>query len=217
MGEYALYRGQRVKIGTCESLYYLRADQARAVVALDGHVHPLADREHVRFRFPFADEDHVAPGAHDPYARGLRLDGVSAPAELASEHYRVQFTAPQGYVASLPCPEADADAPKGLSAVAVADGVTVHRNGFAGATFLVAQRYVDGELWPVLRCACRMMWRVDREGAEEVVASLQAQHERYASAVEPRPGESLYSRCAARVRQGFDRAHVATLFALEGE
>lgn len=27
MGEYATYKGQEIKIGTCEDCYYLRADQ----------------------------------------------------------------------------------------------------------------------------------------------------------------------------------------------
>ena len=33
MGEYAKYAGERVKIGTCEDMYYLRDDQAKGGAA----------------------------------------------------------------------------------------------------------------------------------------------------------------------------------------
>jgi hypothetical protein len=29
MAEYAFFMGERIKLGTCENLYYLRADQAK--------------------------------------------------------------------------------------------------------------------------------------------------------------------------------------------
>lgn len=73
MGEYAKRKsdGQEIKIGTCESMYYLRADQRDAVEAMPGNVHPIDDAEHVRFRFPFPDEDKVLPGEFANYDRGV--------------------------------------------------------------------------------------------------------------------------------------------------
>ena len=63
MGEYAKYNGQQIKIGTCESMYYLRADQAHLVQAMSGNVNPITDCESIRFRFPFPEEDGCKPGS----------------------------------------------------------------------------------------------------------------------------------------------------------
>ena len=40
MGEYAKYQGEEIKIGTCEDLYYLRADQAFKVEGIDNSLDP---------------------------------------------------------------------------------------------------------------------------------------------------------------------------------
>jgi hypothetical protein len=95
MGEFARYGGERIKIGTCENMYYLRADQRFRVAALCGNVDPVRDAPHLRFRFPFPDEDHVAPGAFDRYDRAIGLYGVDVPTDI--EHGSVQFTAHTGY------------------------------------------------------------------------------------------------------------------------
>ncbi len=146
MGEYAKYRGDRVKIGTCEDMLYLRADQRHLVVAEHGNVDPVRDAERgIRFRFPFPEEDGIEPGAFENPFKRQRVDMV---APDGVEHHSVQFVADRkGYVVSLPCPEGpDAD-PR------------VHRNGFAGATFLVQQRMVEGQLVAVFECACGTKWR----------------------------------------------------------
>lgn len=62
MGEYARYKGEEIKIGTCESMYYLRADQRHLVEALPNNVDPVKDAGEIRFRFPFPDEDACEPG-----------------------------------------------------------------------------------------------------------------------------------------------------------
>lgn len=56
MGEYATFRGQSVKIGTCEDMYYLRADQAHLVKPTRGSCDPRAAdvQRAIRFRFPLA-------------------------------------------------------------------------------------------------------------------------------------------------------------------
>jgi hypothetical protein len=107
MGEYAIHNGEQVKIGTCEEMYYLRADQAHLVRHLSGNVDPVRDRLALRFRFPFPDEDGVSPGGagFDPFERGIAIRGVRPPAE-GVEHHTVQFSARPGYLLSLPCPEA---------------------------------------------------------------------------------------------------------------
>jgi hypothetical protein len=140
MGEYAMFQGRQVKIGTCENMYCLRADQATIVKALEGNVDPVKDRDEIRFRFPFPDEDRIDPGAFEDYNRSLALHGLAIPEGV--EHDSVQFTAPEGYLVSIPCPE-------GPSA---GHGLKVHRNGFAGSVGIVQQRWVGPCL--VTICAC---------------------------------------------------------------
>lgn len=120
MGEYAKYRGQEINIGTCEDMYYLRADQRHLV---DYTFELPIDR----FRFPFPDEDHIAPGQFEDYDRGYRIPGWRLPEEWAADHGHVQFVASAGYNCCLACPESVADTdPREV------DGVKVHRNGWQG-------------------------------------------------------------------------------------
>jgi len=70
MGEIATrkFDQERVKIGTCESMYYLRWDDIdRVVINYDLRQPGLS------FRLPFPDEDDQLPGQYDPYNRGYRL------------------------------------------------------------------------------------------------------------------------------------------------
>ncbi len=133
MGEYAKnLRGESVKIGTCESMYYLRADQAHLVRHEHGNVDPVADRYDIRFRFPFPDEDAIAPGDFADHARAIWL----TPAEPVEgfDHGRVQFISSAGYNVMLPCPEdpISGDSPE----------YTVHRNGFPGSVGIYAQKHL---------------------------------------------------------------------------
>lgn len=81
MGEYAIYRGAEVKIGTCEDMWHLRWDQAHLVRPLSGSVDPIGQRHEVRFRFPWPDEDDLEPGkiGQLDFDRGLMLVRASAP------------------------------------------------------------------------------------------------------------------------------------------
>ncbi len=77
MGEYAerISDGEEVKIGTCESMYYLRFEDRNKVRHVSGNVNPSRDSEagQLLFRLPFPDEDGVLIGEYDPPERGLRL------------------------------------------------------------------------------------------------------------------------------------------------
>ena len=75
MGEYAKYNGESIKIGTCEDMYYLRADQAFQVEPEDNSVNPRdpKDARELRFRFPFPDEDGIEPGGFEPVERGVGI------------------------------------------------------------------------------------------------------------------------------------------------
>ena len=143
MGEYAEFNGREIKVGTCEDLYYLRADQAgRVRKTRSGHT-DLADPAVlavVRFRFPWPDEDGTEPGAFGDYGRSIPLSGLQPPADL--DHMTVQFSARAGYLVSLPCPEGPA----------ASHGLKIHRNSFAGPVRIVQQAYRGGNLAVICEC-----------------------------------------------------------------
>lgn len=170
MGEYASRNSdhQRIKIGTCESMYYLRADQRHLVSWEQGNVNPNSDDAlSIRFRFPWPDEDSVKPGEFETYERAVAAHGFAVPAGV--EHYSVQFAAHAGYLVSLPCPET---APSTPGLTTQSHGLTIHRNGFAGAVLLSQQKLLaDGRLVPVCRCGgCGSAWRIEDPTEIEALA-----------------------------------------------
>jgi len=162
MGEYARRKrdGANIKIGTCENMYYLRADQRHLVQGTQGNVDPNSkDALSIRFRFPWPDEDRTLPGEFENYDRAVTVYGASASQDV--EHYSVQFVARAGYLVSLPCPEGPNT-----------HGLTIHRNGFAGAVQLSQQKLLaDGRLVPVCRCGgCGTAWRMEDPAEIEALA-----------------------------------------------
>lgn len=195
MGEYAkTVSGEEVKIGTCEEMYYLRADQRHLIVGYD-----FDGSE--RFRFPFPDEDGIEPGSGDfaDHRRGVRIPDFKLSDEFQT-HGTVQFVARDaGYVCSLPCPEQFPDDPgvSGLSVpVKTDDGGTVRvgRNGFNGHPVVMQQVvhtheardfndvHLDGRkvLATVIACgACGEKWRLPTlEEAKPVADAFRAEAER---------------------------------------
>lgn len=153
MGEYARYNGERVKIGTCEELFYLRADQAADVEPLPGNVDPMSAeaREYCLFRFPYPDEDGIEPGAFESGWREYRIHGVKPPDGV--DHGIVQFTNRNGYLLNMPCPES--------STWQDPEGGKLHLNGYRGAVDLIGQRYWNGMLVGVCRCkGCGHIYRM---------------------------------------------------------
>lgn len=179
MGEYATFRGEQIKIGTCEDMYYLRFDQRELVTPESGNVNPVTDAPELRFRFPWPDEDANEPGDFEDYNRGLTIYGVNVASDV--EHYSVQFAADAGYLVSLPCPES------GESITVNGKPLTIHRNGFKGAVQLVRQKIRPGiGLCPILRCACGAMWRVEgRSEIEELAVLVRSEGDR-------RTGQQLF-------------------------
>lgn len=162
MGEYAkrLSDGQDVKIGTCESMYYLRYDQRQKVGAQRGNVDPNSlDALNIRFRFPFPDEDQVEPGEFENYGRSIQVPGYAAAKDV--DHGLVQFSAQAGYLVSLPCPEGPSS-----------HGFKVHRNGFSGAVKMAQQKLLaDGRVVPILECGgCGSAWRVEDDAEIQAIA-----------------------------------------------
>jgi len=159
MGEHTQYQGDTIKIGTCENMYYLRADQRHLVPEYDFAL----DVE--RFRFPFPDEDDIEPGAFEDHGRGVKIPGYALPETLSGdEHGIVQFIASAGYNVCLPCPE-------GPNQI---EGLKVHRNGWNGAP-VVRQQALRGGLWVTLvSCgACGCLHRLDTiTDAEPVIEAF---------------------------------------------
>jgi|SanBayMetagenome_1026888.scaffolds.fasta_scaffold91602_1 hypothetical protein len=80
MGEYAKFRGDEVKIGTCEWLYYLRWSDRGRVSPLRGNVRPGVDVG-LSYRLPIPSEDSETPGGYSSgWAMvdlpGFRFDGA---------------------------------------------------------------------------------------------------------------------------------------------
>lgn len=210
MGEYArrLSDGQNIKIGTCESMYYLRADQRHLVKGERGNVDPnSSDALSIRFRFPWPDEDHIEPGSdefHDNgYERAIQVRGMQAP--IGVEHYTVQFSAHAGYLVSLPCPEGVDACTDGLRTSV--NGLTVHRNGFSGAVKLVQQKLLaDGRLVPVCQCGgCGAKWRVeDPSEIEALAVAFRAEGDsRIRQSRDQNPGEGrFWHQIADRILAG---------------
>lgn len=170
MGEYAKYHGQEIKIGTCEQMYYLRADQVELIQAIPHIVNPKlrSEAEQIRFRFPFPDEDGIEPGSFSDYDRAFPVWGIEPPESV--EHSFLQFTRnyPEsgGILLSTPCPR---------SKEAKAAGLKFHYNGYSGPVGIHSQRLVNGELRLVLRCMdCGALWREDTlEDCKPVLKALE--------------------------------------------
>lgn len=174
MGEYANFGGRSVKIGTCEDMYYLRADQMDKVSGGDWPANRRA-LDVIRFRFPFPDEDGIEPGSFEDYGRGFKIPGYTLPRDLSGDtHHAVQFTNPKGYNLCVPCPESFGveDGPVDLP-----NGIRVHRNGWDGGPRITQQAFRGGVLVTLLSCgACGAHHRLDTiEDARPVIDALRAE------------------------------------------
>lgn len=160
MGEYADYRGQRIKIGTCEDMYYLRADQMNDVRPVPGHL------DVIRFRFPFPAEDGTKPGEFSYPPEGPVVD---YPPELPAQHDKVSLqTAEHAYTrlsAWLPCPS-------------VAPEVW-HKyvQSYSPKVRIQYQGYRNGHLAVIVACAyCGGLWNLpEPEQAERLVVAIRSQ------------------------------------------
>jgi hypothetical protein len=193
MSEEALYHGEKIKIGTCEDMYYLRADQAHLVTAMLKNYDPVRDAEKIRFRFPFPQEDNIPPGGFSDPFYGLGVYGVEVPDDV--EHGMIQFRADKGLLVSLPCPYS----PEGKAAP-----YHVAFNGFGGPVKIVQQRLFRGQL--VLVCQCGCCGRAYRypvlADAESLVNALiaKAQDEPLAGGI---GSASYYLEVARRIIDGY--------------
>jgi len=177
MGEYVNYKGNQVKIGTCEDLFYTSAVKfincLPEMGKADNNITPrsyLNPKNGYRFRFPFPDEDKNQFGEVADFNRGMLLTAprTDKNAELFDiDHAKISMqqnlTSGGHMIISSECPlSKDFDRSKIRYTALPAHSVYLE---------LVAQKImpVEGEpgafcLWPVLRCpACGQMVRVDRD------------------------------------------------------
>ncbi len=217
MGENAKFQGETIKIGTCESMYYLRADQAHLVTALRGNVDPIGDAEAIRFRFPWPDEDGVLPGAFKNHERAIGLFDVKAPTLSEVDHRSIQFQNGRGYLLTVACPES------GEEGAGSDHGLTFHRNGWGGAVKICEQAWRGGKLVTIAECGgCGAKYRLSTiEDARPYIASLikTAEEHEHRERVRPkfdacrdgvgpteesiaRAGE-FYRKVAARIEAGY--------------
>lgn len=207
MGEYVKTRsGDHIKAGTCEDLYYLRADQMKQLAEMDLSRHdiPLSVEEcgnlGYRFRFPFPDEDLVRIGEHDPFNRGLPVpqatfDDVPMVRRHADHGTIFLQARPDSfsdeltnYQVSLPCPHGNEASP-------------VRIRNERSQIEIVAQRFCDGDLMTVIRCAaCRSLFRIPYGDACGLAVRL-----RNAAAREtaPKTKRTFYNTVADRMLAGY--------------
>lgn len=179
MGEYAtLHNNDKVKLGTCESLYYMRADQIHHLVTAKHSDVPASVKQAgeygYRFRFPFPDEDHIPIGTFEDYSRGIDVPGLKF-SDLSEDYeHRDIFIQGAGFDSkitlgvSVVCPFGDKE-PKPQV-----------RSPFNGSEMqIVAQRHAEDGLMTVIRCrACNSMYRVPFADAERIAVAFRSAADR---------------------------------------
>lgn len=170
MGEYALYHGKEIKIGTCESMYYLRYEDRFKVRYKPGNVNAASDKD-LFWRLPYPDEDHVQPGGYEDYNRCQRLylgnDNYTNPS-LAEHPSTIQLRHESGLLINVPCyhgeqlPECGKD-------------VKVFWNGkswFYELQFI--KNTSDQGIRPIIGCRhCNQMWRMDWDEVLPYIGDLE--------------------------------------------
>ena len=145
MGEYALRLSDKreIKIGTCESMYYLRFEDINKIHGADT---PDLAKYKYYFRLPFEDEDAVLPGNYTDAERSSRLINGYKPPEQNIQQYSIQLKHPCGLLINIPCTHGEAlpEMPAGANA---------HWNGklanFWELTFIKSEP--NGTSAPILR------------------------------------------------------------------
>jgi hypothetical protein len=166
MGEMAKYKGQAVKIGTCEMMYYLRYEDRNLVTAMPNNVNPM-DSKDLFFRLPLPEEDGIGPGGyngHQPFRGGpneyyispyaCRLDNLHPSfADVWENPGLVQTTVPQlGMLVNLKCYH-------GLKLNEDSEGAKFGWNGKHDGLSLSYLKDSGQELRVVISCvACNQMW-----------------------------------------------------------
>lgn len=167
MGEYAQFNGDKIKIGTCEQMFYLRWEDRYRVKPLSGSLNP-AKEQGLFFRLPFPDEDHLDPGQYFDPDRGIRLyktepndQGYEEIVDfdtsvLAETPGQIQVSADNGYLLSIVCYH-------GYKLPNIGGGLlAAHWGGKTHSIELIAIKPTNDGMRGVIHCRhCRKMWSDD--------------------------------------------------------
>ena len=143
MGEYANYKGQQIKIGTCETMHYLRYQDRNKV-------RPAVNENGLFFRLPYPEEDEIKPGEYTYPAPGVLLSNYDC-AELAENPGNVQLKHEFGLLISIPC----------YHGIKLPDLGTakVFWNGRCDHISLMYLKSTSDGCVPVIQCrSCQQMW-----------------------------------------------------------
>jgi hypothetical protein len=170
MGEYAGFNGEKIKIGTCESMYYLRFEDRSRVTKLPNNLNPSTEAG-LFFRLPFPDEDEIGPGSYPNHNRGYRIgrreqDGTSSPSywndwrpEDTSDMAPglIQLHHESGLLLNVQCHH-------GVKLPEVQGDAKAFWNGKGWHFELSSVKHLGGVLKPVFHCRwCQSMWSCDWE------------------------------------------------------
>lgn len=157
MGEYAKRRSDAVeiKIGTCESMYYLRYEDRNKVEAMDGNINP-SESMNLRWRLPLPDEDNVLPGEYEDYNRAVRLYNSTRGDFRFPESIKntgiIQLTHPIGLLVNETCYH-------GEKLPDSTDTTKYHWNGKTWSWALSSVKNTKDGIKPIISCRwCNMSW-----------------------------------------------------------
>jgi hypothetical protein len=180
MGEHIKYKGNSVKIGTCEDLYYARYGQIKEAVESGkakfqpGNAQPeryLDPGCGWRYRFPFPDEDSVEIGCFRDFDRGWLLPANEEFCfSMKTHEVAVMFdpfkrarTSPGEELIdriTFPCPYSEVGRAAGITAPPRVE--------------VLQQKFVEAELQTIIRCPyCRKEWSLDYNDAIQLCSFSQ--------------------------------------------
>ena len=111
MGEYAtrISDGEEIKIGTCESMYYIRYEDRNLVNPRENSLDCSKELD-LHWRLPFPDEDDIKVGEYQEFNRGSPLyqmgeHGAEGFTIDESEQHpgSIQLTHKSGLLLNIPC------------------------------------------------------------------------------------------------------------------
>ena len=170
MGEYATRKSDQhdIKIGTCESMYYLRFDDISLIV----YDHNLLEPGN-SFRLPFPDEDDLPPGADGYHDNGYDRSVILMPYADHDIGKDVEFDEPEarqwpgliqahnkhsGILVNFPCYHGVL--PEGSNKTYKEGGIAFHWNGKTPTWALVRVKLTKEGLVPLITCRhCGSLFR----------------------------------------------------------
>jgi len=164
MGEYAIRKSdkQEIKIGTCESMYYMRYEDRNKVIPIYGNVDPMK-HYNLFYRLPIPEEDHLSVGEYSYPMPTVDLIGFNDPSTVESKGL-IQVTHENGLLINVNCyhgqklPESNED-------------VKFHWNGKnTGFVLWAIKGLKNNKTRPVIKCKhCSEMWSYDWEDIKDFI------------------------------------------------